>query len=128
MDSKTSEFAVPINKYGEESARTGKNYAGVSFYGYRGRLPRLIFDGIEVEGMKPNQNKYVLKSIRIKNDSVGPDDIESEYIKVSSDDKIKSLYPAANLNKETQKFILNLKAKRSNIRFKNNFVFQSFGL
>jgi len=39
-DAKNDDFGVPENKYGKEKARTGKNYAGVSFYGYRGRMPR----------------------------------------------------------------------------------------
>jgi len=88
---------------------------------YRKSLPALIFDGVQVEGMKPNQNKYVMKSIRIKKDSVGADDIQSEYIKVSSDDKIKKIYPEAEFNKETEKFTLKLKAK------KGKDLFVSFG-
>lgn len=39
-DAKNDEFGVPENKYGEEKAKTGNNYAGVAFYGYRGRMPR----------------------------------------------------------------------------------------
>ncbi len=39
-NAKNSEFSVPDNKYGAEKANTGNNYAGVSFYGYRGRMPR----------------------------------------------------------------------------------------
>lgn len=39
-DAKSSDYGVPENKYGKEKARTGVNYAGVSFFGYRGRLPR----------------------------------------------------------------------------------------
>jgi len=62
-----------------------------------------------------------MKSIRIKRDSVGADDIESEYIKMSSDDKINKLYPEAELNKETEKFTLKLKAK------KGKDLFVSFG-
>tara|TARA_B100000809_G_C15116738_1_gene522736 strand:- start:193 stop:2445 length:2253 start_codon:yes stop_codon:yes gene_type:complete len=88
---------------------------------YRSTLPELIFDGVEVEGMKPNQNKYIMKSIRIKKDSISANDIESEYIKVSSDDKINKLYPEAELNKETEKFTLKLKAK------KGKDLFVSFG-
>lgn len=88
---------------------------------YRSTLPELIFDDVEVEGMKPNQNKYVMKSIRIKKDSVSADYIESEYIKVSSDDKVKRLYPEAKLNKKTDKFTLKLKAK------KGKDLFLSFG-
>ena len=37
---KSGEFTVPQNKRGEEKARTGTNYAGISFYGYRGKEPR----------------------------------------------------------------------------------------
>ena len=39
-DARSGDFEVPENKYGKEPARTGKNYVGVSFYGYRGRMPR----------------------------------------------------------------------------------------
>jgi outer membrane protein OmpA-like peptidoglycan-associated protein len=39
-DAKNDQFEVPENKYGKEPARTGNNYVGVSFYGYRGRMPR----------------------------------------------------------------------------------------
>lgn len=39
-DAKNDELGVPENKYGKEKARTGNNYVGVSFYGYRGRRPR----------------------------------------------------------------------------------------
>jgi outer membrane protein OmpA-like peptidoglycan-associated protein len=39
-ETKDDEYGVPENKYGAEKARTGNNYAGVSFFGYRGRLPR----------------------------------------------------------------------------------------
>lgn len=39
-ESKSDEFGVPDNKYGAEKAKTGNNYAGISFYGYRGRMPR----------------------------------------------------------------------------------------
>lgn len=88
---------------------------------YRKKLPELIFDGVQVEGMKPNQNAYVFKSIRIKNDSVSAIDIEPEYIKISSDDKIKRIYPEAELNKENDKFTLKLKAK------KGKDLFVSFG-
>ncbi|MDG1475896.1 MAG: patatin-like phospholipase family protein [Vicingaceae bacterium] len=88
---------------------------------YKNNLPALVFDGVSVEGMKSSQNAYVMKSIRIKKDSVTANEIEPEYIKVSSDDKIKRLFPEAELNKATQKFTLKLKAK------KGKDLFVSFG-
>lgn len=34
-DAKNDEYSVPNNIYGEEKARTGNKYAGISFFGYR---------------------------------------------------------------------------------------------
>ncbi|MDT8411575.1 MAG: patatin-like phospholipase family protein [Vicingaceae bacterium] len=84
-------------------------------------LPKLIFDNVEVQGLKTFQNTYIKNSIRLKKDTLNAEDLKSEYIKVSSDDKIKSLYPEAIFNNETNKFNLLLNAKKE----KNLFV--SFG-
>jgi outer membrane protein OmpA-like peptidoglycan-associated protein len=37
---KNDEYSVPENKNGSETASTGSNYAGVTFFGYGGRIPR----------------------------------------------------------------------------------------
>ncbi len=39
-NAKNDEYATPKNVYGEEKANTGVNYAGLSFFGYNGRMPR----------------------------------------------------------------------------------------
>lgn len=39
-ESKSDEFSVPKNAYGEEKAQEGNNYVGINFYGYRGRSPK----------------------------------------------------------------------------------------
>ena len=88
---------------------------------YKKKLPKLIFDDLEVTGMKAAQNMYVRKSMRFKGDTVSAERLNSEYIKVSSDDKIKKIYPEAEFNEETQRFTLKLKAKKA----KDLFV--SFG-
>ncbi len=72
----------------------------------------MIFDNIEVKGLKDRQNTYIRKSLRFKGDTVSATDINSEYIKVSSDDKIKSIYPEADYNKDSNYFTLKLKAKK----------------
>lgn len=88
---------------------------------YRKKLPQLIFEDVNIIGLTKGQSKYVRNSIRIKKDSISAEKLESQYIKVSSDDKIKSLYPTASYNEENQKFTLNLKAK------KEKDLFVSFG-
>ena len=57
---KTDDFATPVNERGEEKARTGTNYAGVNFYGYRGREPR---NYLGVELLKPMEagKEYCVK-------------------------------------------------------------------
>ena len=42
-NAKNENFSVPKNKYGEEKARTGSNYAGISFFGYRGKNTANLF-------------------------------------------------------------------------------------
>src|SRR5690606_35445768 len=51
---------------------------------FKESLPKLVFDKIEVFGLNKSQNKYIEKSIRIKGDTFGIDDIQHEYIKILS--------------------------------------------
>jgi outer membrane protein OmpA-like peptidoglycan-associated protein len=59
-ESKNEEYGVPDNKYGAEKARTGNNYAGVSFYGYRGRMPRTYL-GTRLKNPLTEGREYCLK-------------------------------------------------------------------
>ena len=43
-EAKSEDFGVPANKYGKEKARTGNNYAGIAFYGYRGKRSRTYLE------------------------------------------------------------------------------------
>lgn len=88
---------------------------------YRQNLPRLVFDKVKVEGLKKSQNHYVERSISLNKDTFSIKDIQHEYIKLLSDDKIKSLYPEAEYDSITNYFTLKLKAK------KERDLFVSFG-
>lgn len=59
-NAKNDKFSVPENKYGEEKARTGSNYAGVSFFGYRGRSPRTYL-GVQLTNELIAGKEYCLK-------------------------------------------------------------------
>jgi len=59
-DSKSKEHSVPENKYGKEKARTGVRYAGVSFYGHRGRLPRTYL-GTQLKNPLTAGREYCVK-------------------------------------------------------------------
>ena len=57
---KADDFGVPENKYGKEKPKTGSNYAGVSFFGYKGRLPRTYLGTRLKEPLKAGK-QYCLK-------------------------------------------------------------------
>ena len=59
-DAKNDDFGVPENKYGKEKAKTGENYAGVSFFGYKGRMPRTYLGTRLKEPLKAGK-QYCLK-------------------------------------------------------------------
>lgn len=88
---------------------------------YQKKMPLLIFDQIKVHGLSNQQNSYVRNSLRLRKNKVEVNAFKREYIKVSSDDKIKSLYPTAEYNDSTGNFTLSLKAK------KEKDLFVSFG-
>ncbi len=101
--------------------RTYKSELDKKRAAYKNKLPDLIFENVNITGLKPGQSKYIRNSMRIKNDSISAEKLETEYIKISSEDKIKSIYPTATYNAATKKFTLNLKAK------KEKDLFVSFG-
>jgi len=79
---------------------------------YKNNLPPFIINKVEVEGLKPNQNKYIENSIRLKQEKLTIKEIEPEYIKLLSDDKIKTIKPEVEFNDTTHYFTLKLNAKK----------------
>lgn len=88
---------------------------------YRANLPKLNFHDVKVEGLKKSQNQYIENSIRLKRDTFSVNELEQEYVKLLSDDKIKSIYPEAEYDSLTNLFTLKLTAK------KERDLFVSFG-
>tara|TARA_R110001592_G_scaffold129066_5_gene341375 strand:- start:6988 stop:9243 length:2256 start_codon:yes stop_codon:yes gene_type:complete len=84
---------------------------------YKSKLPLLIFDKVEVQGLTPNQNRYVENSIRLKKERLSIKDIKPEYIKLLSDDKIKTINPEVEFNDSTKFYTLRLNAKKENDLF-----------
>lgn len=79
---------------------------------FKNKLPPLVIDKVEVEGLKPNQNKYIKNSIRIKKDSITIDELRPDYIKLLSDDKIKSINPEMIKSDSSENFTLKLNVKK----------------
>ncbi|HZK93036.1 MAG TPA: patatin-like phospholipase family protein [Prolixibacteraceae bacterium] len=79
---------------------------------YRSKSPTMIFNNIQVSGVDGSQRYYVIQSIRHKSKTFDLEELRREYFKILADDKIKSLLPTADYNKNTGFFDLQLKAEQ----------------
>ncbi len=76
------------------------------------KKPELLFQNIQVEGVKdPMQRKYIIQTIKGKNDVVTIQDFKKEYFKLIADEHIKSIMPVSRYNPETGYYDLHLKVE-----------------
>jgi NTE family protein len=83
-----------------------------------------VFDQITISGLKPKQQKYVLKTLRRKNRPLTMDELKSGYFRVYNDPKIHFMFPVTSYNAVTGKYDLHLavkKEKELNVEFGGNF-------
>ncbi|MCL3782039.1 patatin [Prolixibacteraceae bacterium JC049] len=79
---------------------------------FKARMPQLMFNNIQVEGVKDNmQRKYIIQSIKKKSPVVRLSEFKDAYFKLVADQQIKSIRPIAYYNKETNFFDLHLKVE-----------------
>lgn len=79
---------------------------------YRSKSPSMVFNNIQVSGVEESLMHYVIQSIRHKSRTFDLEELKREYFKILADDKIKSLLPTTDYNKETGHFDLQLKAEQ----------------
>jgi len=79
---------------------------------YRSKSPSMVFSNIQVSGVDGSQRYYVIQSIRHKSKTFDLEELRREYFKILADDKIKSLLPTADYNKNSGYFDLQLKAEQ----------------
>ena len=82
----------------------------------------LVFEDIEIEGLKKHQAEYVKKLFEGKNHELSLENLRPRYFRLAEDDKIKSIFPTAIFNPQTGKYKLNLKIKKE-----KDFVLQLGG-
>jgi NTE family protein len=81
---------------------------------YRSKSPTMKFNNIQVSGVDKSQRYYIIQSIRHRSKTFDLEELRREYFKILADDKIKSLLPAADYNKNSGLFDLELKAEQQN--------------
>ncbi len=79
---------------------------------FRSENPTMKFDNIQVSGVDGSQRYYIIRSIRHKSKTFDLEELRQEYFKILADDKIQTLLPTADYNKNTGLFDLQLKAEQ----------------
>ena len=82
----------------------------------------LIFEEIEIEGLKKNQSIYVKRLFEKKQKELTLEKLKPRYFRLAEDNKIKSIFPTAILNPVTGKYKLNVR-----VRKEKDFVLQLGG-
>ena len=81
---------------------------------FRSKLPSLKFNNIQVSGVDGSQRYYIIRSIRHKSSTFDLESLRTEYFKILADDKIKSLIPTADFDRNSGYFDLQLDADQKN--------------
>ncbi len=77
------------------------------------RKPELLFQNIQVEGVNdPMQRKYIIQSVKHKNDIIDLNQLRKEYFKLVADPQLRSVRPVSYYNKETGYFDIHLKVRK----------------
>lgn len=77
------------------------------------RKPELLFQNIQVEGVSdPMQRKYIIQSVKHKNEIIDLDQLRKEYFKLVADPQLRSVRPVSFYNKETGYFDIHLKVRK----------------
>ncbi len=78
---------------------------------FKGRLPELKFQHVEVEGVDSLQKRYIQQVFHNKNEVFTLKEFKEAYFKLISDDKILEVIPHAVYNSSTGNFDLHLNVK-----------------
>lgn len=79
---------------------------------FKEKWVKLIFEDAVVKGIHPRQSKYIINEARKNEGTFDERDLEKIYMKLISDEQIKSIYPTASYNKEKNNFDLLLDIKK----------------
>ncbi|NQU88278.1 MAG: patatin-like phospholipase family protein [Mariniphaga sp.] len=91
---------------------------------FNSRKPELLFKNIQVEGVTDAmQRKFIIQSIKHKQDVITLDELRKEYFKLVADEQIKSMRPIAYYNEVSGYFDIHLKVeaeKKLKVKFGGN--------
>ncbi len=80
---------------------------------FKHKIPELHFNNIEIQGLRPRQEKYIINLLSKKKEIIGIDKLKEQYFKLLAGGQISSLSPEAIFDSITQVFDLKLTAKKA---------------
>lgn len=95
---------------------------------FRSKFKSLVIEEVVITGLKKSQKSYINKFLGRKQKEVHLNVLKQPYFRIFDDDKIKSIYPIARYNPETERFKLLLDVKREKdlmMSFGGNFSSRS---
>lgn len=78
---------------------------------FKSKIPDLAFESLDFQNYHPKQAKQFLHKVKPNQTSFDIEELTKPFFRLGSDEKIKSIYPKATFNKETNLFNLVLKVK-----------------
>jgi NTE family protein len=79
---------------------------------FKKKKPELLFNNVQVEGITDNmQRKYIIQSVKNKENIFDIDQLRESYFKLISDEHIKAIRPIARYNSMTGLYDLQLKVE-----------------
>jgi len=96
---------------------------------FKTKEPPLIFDSIVVTGLTRSQERYVKNVLMKGADSLTISDLKKNYFRLIDEGNIKTIFPEARFNPETNRYTLYLqltKVPSFNLEFGGNLSFGTF--
>lgn len=78
---------------------------------FKEKIPPLVFNDIEIEGLNKNQTFYVSNYLKLKREPLSINELEPVYYKLADNERISHIYPKAVYDEETNYFTLHLDVK-----------------
>ncbi|MDP2387364.1 MAG: patatin-like phospholipase family protein [Bacteroidota bacterium] len=72
----------------------------------------IVFESVEIEGLKPKQAMYIQRSLVSKNKDIPLNVMRKRYFRLAEDDKIKSIFPITTFDSITGKYKLKVIIKK----------------
>ena len=72
----------------------------------------IVFEKIEVEGLKKNQAQFILNSLMKNDNEISLSELKKRFFMLIQDNRIKYIYPIATINTATGNYILKLTVKK----------------